>query len=95
MPSDDMSLTEAHDFDKELLLNTNVEFFKTSIQTNLKEISDVNDTSKIEKFLLSKCRLMEIRLPADFKNSEQYIEIKELDNIKKVQKYILEKYRFC
>lgn len=92
IPSDDASLAESHDFDYKLLLNTNTEFFKTIIQSKIKEITDVNHISQLENFLLSIKRLMEIPLPNDFKNSEQYIEIKGLDSIEKVQKYLIEKY---
>lgn len=72
MPDDIQDSRAVDDFDRKLLLNTNVEFFKYIIRQRINGLHMVEDNEKFESFLLTIKRILSLPVTEDFKDSKLF-----------------------
>lgn len=91
MPPDTTDIKTAHNFDRKLLLDTNVEFFQTLVRQCVNSLYKVEDNKKFEDFLLTISRLLTLPVTEDFKNTSLFKRCTELTDVSMVKEFA-EKY---
>lgn len=88
MPLDKQDITKVHELDHDSLLFANDMFFKSVIKNRESDIENVNNLDELKRFMLSVKRLMQVPVSKAFEKSDLYTQVKELDSIDKVKRFI-------
>ncbi len=72
MPDNIEDFRAVDDYDRKLLLNANIEFFKYIIHQRVNGLHMVENNEKFESFLLTIKRLLSLPVTEDFKNSKLF-----------------------
>lgn len=87
MPPDTSDFKTSQNFDRKLLLDTNVEFFQTLIRQCVNNLYKVEDNKKFEDFLLTISRLLALPVTEHFKGTPLFKHCTELTDVSMAKEF--------